>query len=375
MGAMQDMAAKLGMNPLDFFLKNVHLTARGDVYRAELLKGAELIDWKTKWHAPGKGPDGAIKRGVGLSMHTWGGRPHDSDCQVKINPDGSVQVQLGSQDLGTGTRTVIAIVAAETLGLPLSGVQVQMGDSNYPPSGASGGSTTVGGVSASTRRASVKALDKLFEAVASGLGASADKLVARDGRILVEGDPSKSLTWKAACSKLGTRTISELGRQPAPKGTEEGNLNDQGVGGIQMSEVEVDTETGIVTVKKTVAVQDCGLIIDLKTAESQVYGAIIMGVCSALYEERIFDQQTGTMLNADMEFYKLSGIGDVGEIVVHMMTGVYDQRGVIGLGEPPAISPPAAIANAVANAIGVRVPTIPLTPDKVLAALEKGGRA
>ena len=372
MAALTDLAAKLNMDPLDLFLKNVGLTARGDVYRAELLKAAELLDWKAKWHPPGKGPAGPVKHGVGLSIHTWGGRPHDSDCRVTINSDGSVEAQLGSQDLGTGTRTVIGIVAAETLGLPLNMAQVKIGNSDYPPSGASGGSTTVGGVSASTRRAAVKALDKLLEVVAPSLGTTPDKLVAVDGRIQVEGDPSKSLTWKAACAKLGTKSISEIGKQPAK---EEGNLNDNGVGGVKMSEVEVDTETGIVTVKKTVAVQDCGLIIDLKTAESQVYGAIIMGVCAALYEERIFDEQTGRMLNADMEFYKLSGIGDVGEIVVHMMTGVYDSRGVIGLGEPPAISPPAAIANAVANAIGVRVPTVPLTPDKVLAALEKGGRA
>jgi len=123
-----------------------------------------------------------------------------------------------------------------------------------------------------------------------------------------------------------------------------------------------------------VAAQDCGLIIDLKTAESQCYGALIMGVCYALYEEKIMDAQTGRMLNPNMEFYKLAGIGDIGELAVHMMTGPgYDERGVIGLGEPPVISPGAAISNAVANAIGVRVPTLPLTPGKVLAALEKGG--
>ena len=109
---------------------------------------------------------------------------------------------------------------------------------------------------------------------------------------------------------------------------------------------------------KIVAVQDCGLIIDMKTAESQVYGALIMGICYALFEERIMDQLTGRMPNANMEFYKLAGIGDIGELVVHMMTGPgYDERGIIGLGEPPVISPGAAISNAVANAIGVRVPT------------------
>jgi xanthine dehydrogenase YagR molybdenum-binding subunit len=348
------------------------LTARPEIYQAELLKAAELMDWKAKWHPRTRLTSGPPKRGVGLSLHTWPGRGHDSDCRIVINPDASVQAQLASQDLGTGTRTVIGIVAAETLGLPVSALQVQIGDSHYPPSGASGGSTTVGGVSASTRRAAVKALDKLFEAVAPSLGVSPEQLVAVDSRIQVRDEPSRNLTWKAACAKLGTKPISELGRNPA---RDEGNLIDSGVGGVEMAEVEVDTETGVVSVKKIVAVQDCGLIINLKAAESQVYGAITMAMAGALFEERIYDEQTGRLLNPDMEFNKMTGFGDTGEIVVHMMTGTYDSRGVIGLGEPPVVSPMAAISNAVANAIGVRVPTVPMTPDKVLAALEKARRA
>ena len=142
-----------------------------------------------------------------------------------------------------------------------------------------------------------------------------------------------------------------------------------------MAEVEVDTETGIVRVTKMVAVQDCGLIIDLKTAESQCYGALIMGISYSLFEEKIMDPGTGRMLNPDMQFYRLAGLSDIPELVVKMMTGKgYDERGVIGLGEPPVISPGAAISNAVANAIGVRVPFLPLTPDRVLAALgQKAG--
>jgi len=126
-----------------------------------------------------------------------------------------------------------------------------------------------------------------------------------------------------------------------------------------------------------VAVQDCGLIIDLKTAESQVFGALIMGITYSLFEECVYDPKTGIMLNADMEFYRLAGLKDVGQLKVHMMTGNgYEERGVVGLGEPPVISPGAAIANAVANACGVRVPYLPLTPDRVLTALQqKGGIA
>jgi xanthine dehydrogenase YagR molybdenum-binding subunit len=119
-------------------------------------------------------------------------------------------------------------------------------------------------------------------------------------------------------------------------------------------------------------VQDCGLIINPKTAESQCYGACTMSICGALYEERVMDQQTGRMLNPNMEFYKLAAIGDIGEIIVFLdIRPEHDKRGVIGLGEPPVVGGIAAISNAVANAIGVRVPEVPLTPDRVLAALER----
>ena len=142
-----------------------------------------------------------------------------------------------------------------------------------------------------------------------------------------------------------------------------------------MAEVQVDVETGIVQVKKMVAVQDCGLVVNLKTAESQCYGALIMGISYALYEEKIMDPVTGRMLNPNMQFYRLAGLNDIPELVVHMMTGKgYDERGVIGLGEPPVISPGAAISNAVANALGVRVPFLPLTPDRVLAALQQNAK-
>jgi xanthine dehydrogenase YagR molybdenum-binding subunit len=372
MCALDDLAAKLAMDPMEFFAKNASLAGeRGEVYRKEMVKAAELSDWKKLWHPRGDKTAGHIKRGLGMSFHTWGGRGHNSKCNVAINPDGSVEVSLGSQDLGTGTRTVIALTAAETLGLQIPDIKVNIGDSAYPPSGASGGSTTVGGVSASTRRGTTDALAQLFAAVAPSLGAQPDQLEAVDGKIQVKGDASKSLTWKQACSKLGLKPIKVLGANPGSC-----ELGSSGVGGVQVADVSVDTETGLVKMNKMVAVQDCGLILDLKTAESQCYGAMIMGITYSLFEEKIMDHATGWMVNPNMEFYKLAGIGDIGELVVHMMTGPgYDERGVIGLGEPPVISPGAAISNAVANAIGVRVATIPITPDKVLAALAKGGIA
>lgn len=370
--ALDDLAAKLNMDSLDFYLKNISLTGeRSDLYRRELLKAAELIDWKKKWHPRGDPTAGHLKKGLGLGFHTWGGRGHNSEARLTIDPDGSVNVFIGSQDLGTGTRTIIAMVVAESLGLPVGAVKVHLGRApDYPPSGASGGSTTVGGVSSATRRASLDALEQLFAKVAPSLGVQPSELEAVGGKIQVKGNPAKSLSWQQAAAKLGVTPLSVTGKNPG-----EGRLIDQGVGGVQMADVTVDIETGVVKINKFVAVQDCGLIINEKTAESQVFGAMIMGVCFSLFEERVMDDITGRPLNANMEFYKLAGIGDIGDFVVHMWKDdpEQDARGVIGLGEPPTNSPAAAIGNAIANAIGVRVPEAPFTARRVLAALEKKG--
>jgi len=270
------------MDPLDFFLKNIELTGeRAKSYQEELLKAAEMIEWKKKWHPRGAKSDGPIQRGLGLSIHTWGGGGHQSNCNCTIHPDGSVEVSLASQDLGTGTRTIIALVAGETFGLPISAITVNIGDSKYPPSGGSGGSTTVGGVSASTRRTATNALNELFAKVAPALNAKPEDLEAVGGKVRVASDPGRSVSWKEACAKLGVTPVTATGQRRVATD----DLNSSGVAGAQMAEVSVDTETGVVRIEQMVAVQDCGLVLNVKTAESQVFGALIMGVTYALFEE------------------------------------------------------------------------------------------
>src|SRR6185312_1614376 len=186
MCALEDTAAKLNMDPLDFMLKNIALTApRADVYRDELQIAADLIGWKGAWHPRGQG-SGVNKRGMGLAIHTWGGRGHNSNCEISIHSDGSVNIKIGSQDLGTGTRTAILIVAGDTLGLPIDKIQLNLGDNQYPADGGSGGSTTIGGVSSSTRRAAIDAREQLFAKVASALNAKPDDLEAVGGSIRVK---------------------------------------------------------------------------------------------------------------------------------------------------------------------------------------------
>ena len=190
MCALDDLAAKLNMDPYEFFLKNIELTRLPNVYREEFPIAAELIGWKEKWHPRGQNISGNIARGVGLSLHTWGGRGHASDCDLSIHPDGSVDIKMGTQDIGTGTRTCIAVVAADALGLQVDDIKLYIGDTQYPPSGGSGGSTTPGGVSSSTRRAVVDARDALFAKVAPALNAQPDDLECEGRHDRVKADPA-----------------------------------------------------------------------------------------------------------------------------------------------------------------------------------------
>jgi xanthine dehydrogenase YagR molybdenum-binding subunit len=361
--AMEDLADKMGMDPLQLVLKNLPLAGPMEaVYKEEFGIADSLMNWSKRWHPRNKGDSGSIRQGLGLAFHSWSGTAHAATCNLTINPDGSVMISSGTQDLGTGTRTVIAIIVAETFGLDVNAIQVNVGDSRFSASAGSGGSGTVGGLGSAARRAAVDALQSLFTKIAPRLGVAPGALHAAVGKIV---GGTSTVTWKQACSMMGVVPVTAHGTNPGP-----GNLTSSGVGGVQMADVSVDIETGVVSMNKIVAVQDCGLIVNRKTTLSQVYGCLIMGIGYALYEEKIMDQNLGRMLNPNLEFYRLCGIGDTGDLVVHLMSGKgYDERGIIGCGEPPVISPGAAISNAVANAIGVRVPRLPLTPDRVLAAL------
>ncbi|MEO2034618.1 MAG: xanthine dehydrogenase family protein molybdopterin-binding subunit, partial [Planctomycetaceae bacterium] len=369
--AYDDLAAKMGADSLDIFLRNlenIDSPEKSLVYAEQLRIAADLIQWRRHWHLHGQGKKhGSVVEGLGIGIHKWGGTANSSSCLLKIHPDGGVESYCGTQDLGTGTRTVCAMVLAETLGLPIDAVKVNIGSSTYPFSGASGGSTTVGAVSESHRRAAQQALAQVFELVAKKLDVPADQLEASNGDISVTGYSDKALSWKQACSLIGIQPLEVTSNY---KRGDDSSLSSSNVAGCQMAHVAVDLDTGLVKIKKMVAVQDMGLVINRKTAESQIYGALIMSISAALFEQRINDPKTGTFINSELDHYRLPRLGDTGELVVHLHEPESERaRGVIGLGEPPVISGAAAISNAVCNAIGVRVPTLPLTPKRVLDAL------
>ena len=383
--AMDDLADKLGIDPLEFRLKNLpepgkdmvqdgfskSTVDRTPIYRDEVAMGAELFGWKAKWKPRGQNGAGPIKRGVGMALHQWGGGgPPTNKVACTINPDGSVEMKTATQDIGTGARTIFAIIAAEVFGLKYTDITSSIGNSTYPPGQPSGGSTTTPAMSPPAYNAAILARDELFVKIAPGLDAQPQDLSLADGRVLVKGQTKMS--WKDACRKLGMRPIEVVGSWSPRRAATPG-----GVGGGPFAAGTVDVETGVVRLKKIVAIQDSGLIIDKLTWESQVYGGIIGSLNYGLFEERVMDPTTGVMLNPDMELYKLAGASDIPEIVVRAYeTPEMKARGVIGIGEPPTVSTSAAIGNAVANACGVRVPEMPLSPMNVLNALaSKEGKA
>jgi xanthine dehydrogenase YagR molybdenum-binding subunit len=300
---------------------------------------------------------------MGCAANRWAGNGSNATrAACEIMPDGSVIMRIGTQDIGTGTRTLVAMITAETMGLPLEAVQAAIGDSNYPFAPGSGGSVTVASVTSTVRAAAEVARDALFARIAPAMRVEPVTLVARNGRIHPKDAPTQGMTWREACKQLGTEPVAGPGEFQA-------NLGSTGTSGVQFADVEVDIETGITKVNRIVCVQDCGMIVDKLTAESQCYGGIIMGLGFALYENRILDRNTGQMVNPNMEWYLLPGMSDIPEIDVTIVD--QPDRGVVGLGEPPVISTAAAVGNAIANAIGVRVRTLPLTPEAVLTALER----
>jgi xanthine dehydrogenase YagR molybdenum-binding subunit len=378
---MDELADAVRMDPIEFRLKNLPPLAPNAMWRRYFPLGAERIGWSRR-HPTADPTPGPIKRGLGCSANRWGGAGRGSRAHCEIHPDGSVLVRCGTQDIGTATKTLIAMIAAETLGLGVEQIRVELGDTNYPFSGGSGGSTTAASVSPAIRVTCGMARDQLLERIAPALNTTADRLALGVGTVDVRGrveggtsgasskeggtsvPPLRSIPWREACKMLGTQPVSVDGEW-------EPGLSASGTSGVQFADVEVDIETGITRVKKLVCVQDCGLIVDLKTAETQCYGGIISGLNYAVLEERILDRNTANMVNPNMEFYLIAGQSDIPEIDVVLVD--QPERGVIGIGEPPAVATAAAIANAVRNATGVTIRSIPITPQKLLTELERAG--
>ena len=368
--AMDALARELGMDRLEL---RRHNYAENDqdkkrVYSKKRLdrcydEGAQAFGWGKPIEQP---RDPSKRRGVGMASVTWGaGGGPPAYASVRLNRDGTIDVLTGSQDLGTGSRTVLAQIAAEQIGAKIDDVRTVLGDTErlpYAPN--SWGSITTASVGPAVRVAAEEARCALVDAAGGFLGVSPDALVTWQS-VISDPESEKTMTFAEVCEKLGDVMIMGAGsRGPNPEKTAINAF------AAQFAEVEVDVDTGQVRVLRFVSAHDSGRIINPTLARSQVEGGIIQGIGYALFEERVLDRHSGVQLNPTMHDYKIPTMADIPDIRVIFVDGadtVANHTGAKGLAEPPIIGVAPAIANAVADALGREVTEIPLTPWRILA--------
>ncbi|HYF64446.1 MAG TPA: xanthine dehydrogenase family protein molybdopterin-binding subunit [Herpetosiphonaceae bacterium] len=375
--AMDALARELGLDPLELRRRNIPDLDQtngkpfssfpiAECYR----RAADAIGWAGRPAQPGAPPQtGRYRRGMGMASQIWwGGGGPPAYAEMRLESDGTATLLTGIQDLGTGSRTIMAQVAAEEFGLPVRQVSVTIGDSMAGPFGpGSGGSVTTGSMTPAVRQAAKALRLEVGSIVAQMEGIPEGEIEIRDGIIYRVDSEICSLAELAG--RLGeVMLIGKGSRGP----------NDDSVSvitsGAQFAEVEVDTVTGRVRVLRIVAAHDCGRIVNPQTFTSQIEGGIIQGLGLALTEERVIDHRAGAVMNPNLEWYKVPTVADIPEITT-LLVDIPDVRanatGVKGAGEPGIIPTAAAIANAVAAALGEPITELPITPARVLAALDR----
>ncbi len=356
---MDELAYKIKMDPIAFRKKNL----RDPVYIRQLDRAAAEIGWSRRNPVAGGNP-GPLKRGFGCAVGIWGGGGNNQcKVDVTVSRDGSVLVAVGTQDLGTGTRTYTRAIVAEELGLGIKDVQERIGNSKLGGANPSGGSTTAPSLSPSVKDAAIKTRLLLAERVAPLLGnPKPEEILFADKKVTAGG---RSVTWQEACASLPAAGITGHGEWRS-------DLQARGVHGACFAEVEVDVETGLIKPIKMVHIQDGGLPLNRLTFESQINGGMIQSLGQAFWEGRVMDAQLGIQLNPGLGDYKIPGTLEMPEMVP-IIDDDDKREAVIGIAEGCNIPALGALANAVFNASGVRVRELPITPDKILMGLTSAG--
>jgi xanthine dehydrogenase YagR molybdenum-binding subunit len=370
---LDELAARLELDPLELRRRNY---ASADPLDERPFSGKNLAEcyrraeryWSRREEV-GEASDETWKRGVGLASQIWyGGGGPPSYAWVRVGSDGNATVVTAMQDIGTGTRTAMAQIAAEELGLPLERVRVELGDSARGPYAVvSGGSSTVSSMGPAVRSAAADAARQIVEIAAQRFDLEERVLSLRGGHVVCADGGSWPV--EEVTGLLGDAQILGRGaRGPNPAGMRVLTF------GIQVAEVAVDVETGEVRVERIAAIHDVGRIINPLGARSQVEGGIIQGLGHSLSEQRLLDPTTGVVLTQTLDAYRVPTAADVPEIGVELVD-VPDEHltnlGAKGLGEPPIIPTAAAIANAIRDATGADVRSLPITREEMLRALKE----
>jgi CO/xanthine dehydrogenase Mo-binding subunit len=368
---LDELAARLELDPLELRRRNHadHDLADGRPFSSknllECYRRAEP-HWarRDEVRASSEGP---VRRGTGLASQIWyGGGGPPSYAWIRVGSDGRVTVVTAMQDIGTGTRTAMAQIAAEELGLPLDRVRVELGDSARGPyASISAGSSTTPSMGPAVRAAAADAARQILEIAAQRYDLEQRVLSLKDGNVVSANGGSWPLEEVTGLLE-DAQILGKGGRGPNPTGMRVLTF------GIQVADVSVDVETGEVRVDRIAAIHDVGRVINPLGAQSQVEGGIIQGVGHTLTEERLIDPASGTVLTQTLDAYKLPTIADVPEIVVELLD-IPDEHltnlGSKGLGEPPIVPTAAAIVNAIRDATGADVRSLPVGREEMLRAL------
>ncbi len=384
---MDALAEKIGMDPVDIRLKNIPsysqardgnppYTSTG--LRECLVEGAKAFGWKeAKKRSRKSKTDGSVRRGVGVAGGLWfagGGNP-PSTAVVKLFADGSVNLNMGASDIGTGTKTIMTMIVSEELGVRPGAVQLEYADTGTTQYATpSGGSKTVPADGPAVRAATLSVKQQLLAFAAADLKTDEASLALRGDEIVSTKDPLVKMKIRDVTVLKKRGVIVGVGyRGPNP----EGKVVNPFV--AQFCEVEVNMRTGEVKILRFLGCHDSGRVMNRLTFDNQVFGGIAMGIGLAMTEARILDRdQTGKMVNRNWHDYKLPTSLDIPMEMASLPMETPDDTanliGAKGLGEPVTIPTAAAIANAVYNAIGIRMTGTPITPLRLCPAIEKGGK-
>ena len=369
------LAESIGMDPVDLRLKNIALysQARGGqpAYTSTglkecLIEGARAFGWKqARERIAAADKRDVIRRGVGMAACLWvvgGGRP-PATIILKLFSDGSLNLNMGASDIGTGTKTVMALVVAEELGIKPEMIQIEHADTGTTQfATSSGGSKTVPTEAPAVRAAAISLKQKLLEIAATDLAVDRASLSFKAGSIVVQNDPSKTIRFTDLSGLKKQGVLVGVGyRAPNPENKVTNPF------AAQFCEVAVDTGTGEVRIIRFLGAHDSGRVMSRLTYDNQVYGGITMGIGLATTEARVLDlNRTGKMVNRNWHDYKLPTTLDVPADMVSLPIEPDDTEanitGAKGLGEPVTIPTAAAVANAVYHATGVRITRTPINP-------------
>ncbi|MEH1834125.1 MAG: xanthine dehydrogenase family protein molybdopterin-binding subunit [Nostoc sp.] len=376
--AMDELAYALNIDPVELRLRN-HADvdpSKGLPWSSKSLiqcyrLGAQKFGWQKRNPKPRSMRDGNYLIGWGMATATYPTNRSPASAIARIMADGTAVVQSGSQDIGTGTYTVMTQVAAEALGLPVEKVRFELGDTKMPETPVSGGSQTAASVSSSVHLAGNQARSQLLELALADqksplYSSNAEDVIAENGSFFLKNKSSATETYQAILARHGMKMIEA--RADAKLGEEQKKFSMHAFG-AQFAEVRVEPDLGEVRVTRWVGTFGVGRILNAKTANSQLIGGIIYGIGMALMEQTVTDPNLGRVVNHDLAEYHVPVNADIPDIQV-LFVDEHDPHinplGVKGIGEIGITGTAAAIANAVYHATGKRIRDLPITLDKLL---------